>query len=109
MDGFARKHQMVAEGHMTEAPKTLTRASAVSKESAQITLTMATLSYLEVKAADVQNACLTAPVSEKIWTRLGGEFGSDAGKKAAVVSWGNLKNEKRPHKLRKRTMVKHPQ
>jgi hypothetical protein len=41
---------------------------------------MAALKKLEVKAADVQNACLTAPVSERIRTRLGPEFGSDRGK-----------------------------
>jgi hypothetical protein len=85
MDGFARKHRMVAGGHMTEAPKPLTHASVVSRESVRITLTMAALNDLEVKAADIQNAYLTAPVSEKIWTRLGRESGSDAGKKATVV------------------------
>ena len=85
MDGFARKYRMVAGGHMTEAPKTLTYASVVSRESVRIILTMAALNDLEVKAADIQNAYLTAPVSEKIWTRLGREFGSDAGKKATIV------------------------
>jgi hypothetical protein len=32
MDGFARKHRMVAGGHTTKAPKTLIYASVVSKE-----------------------------------------------------------------------------
>jgi hypothetical protein len=85
MDGFARKYRMVAGGYMTEAPKTLAYASLVSRESVRIILTMAALNDLEVKAADVQNAYLTTPVSEKIWTRLGREFGSDAGEKAAIV------------------------
>jgi hypothetical protein len=76
---------MVAGGHMTEAPKTLTYASVVSRESVCIVLTMAALNDLEVKAADIQNAYLTAPVSEKIWTRLGPKFGSDAGKTAIIV------------------------
>jgi hypothetical protein len=35
MDGFARKHRMVAEGHTTEALKRLTHASAASRESVQ--------------------------------------------------------------------------
>ena len=85
MDGFARKYRMVAGGHTTEAPKTLTYASVVSRESVRIVLTMAALNDLEVKAADIQNAYLTAPVSEKIWTRLGPEFGSDSGKTAIIV------------------------
>jgi hypothetical protein len=85
MDGFARKCRMVAGGHTMEAPKTLTCASVASRESVRIVLTMAALNNLEVKAADVRNACLSAPVSEKIWTRLGREFGSDCGKVAIVV------------------------
>jgi hypothetical protein len=66
MDGFVRKYRMVAGGHTTEAPATLTYASVVSRESVRMVLTMAALNDLEVKAADIQNAYLTAPVSEKI-------------------------------------------
>ena len=40
---------------------------------------------MEVKAADIQNAYITAPVIEKIWTTCGPEFGSDAGKRAYIV------------------------
>jgi hypothetical protein len=85
MDGFARKYRMVAGGHTTEAPQTLTYASVVSRESVRIVLTMAALNDLEVKAADIQNAYRTAPVSKRIWTRLGPEFGSDVGKVAIIV------------------------
>ena len=46
---------------------------------------MTALNDLEVKAADIQNAYLTAPVSEKIWTELGPEFGADVGKVAIIV------------------------
>jgi Reverse transcriptase (RNA-dependent DNA polymerase) len=70
---------------MTEAPATLTYASVVSRESVRIALTLAALNDLEVKTADIENAYLTAPVSEKIWTKLGPEFGSDSGKKAIIV------------------------
>jgi hypothetical protein len=45
---------------------------------------MATLHGLDVKAADVENAYLTAPISEKVWTVCGSEFGRDAGKKAII-------------------------
>ena len=51
---------------MTEAPPTLTDASLVLRESVRIALTLAALNDLQVKAADIQNAYLTAPVAEKI-------------------------------------------
>jgi hypothetical protein len=44
------------------------------------------LNDLEVKTADIKNAYLTAPISEKIWCVLGPEFGAHAGK-CAIVVW----------------------
>ena len=70
---------------MTEAPATLTYASVVSRESVRIALMVVALNDLQVKMADIQNAYLTAPVSEKIWTTLGAEFGNDFGRKAIIV------------------------
>ncbi len=46
---------------------------------------MAALNDLEVKVGDVLNAYITAPITKKVWTVLGAEFGSDAGKSAIVV------------------------
>jgi hypothetical protein len=85
MEDFRRKARLVAQGNMTEAPATLTYASVVSRESVRIALTLAALNDLEVKAADIQNAYLTAPCTEKIWTICGAEFGSQAGMKALIV------------------------
>ena len=85
MEDFRRKARFVAGGHMTEAPKTLTYASVVSRESVRIALTLAALNDLEVKTADIENAYLTAPVSEKIWCKLGPEFGDEAGRTAIIV------------------------
>jgi len=68
---------------MTDAPAVLTYASVVSRESIRIALTLSALNDLEVKGSDVQNAYLTAPCEEKIWT--GPEFGEDEGKKALIV------------------------
>ena len=85
MEDFRRKARFVAGGHMTDAPATLTYASVVSRETVRIALTLAALNDLEVKTADIENAYLTAPVTEKIWCILGPEFGDDAGKKAIVV------------------------
>lgn len=86
MENFQRKARLVAGGHMTEiTSSTVTYASVVSRESVRIALTLAALNDLEVKTADIENAYLTAPIGEKIWCRLGPEFGDDAGKKAVVV------------------------
>lgn len=70
---------------MTEPPKTLTYASVVSRESVRIAMTLATLNDLEVKVADIQNAYLTAPCQEKIYIRVGDEFGEDSGKLTIIV------------------------
>ena len=84
-EGFRRKARMVAGGHQVECPPHLTYSSVVSRETVRIALTMAALNGLEVKASDIQNAYLTAPCSEKVWTVLGIEFGADAGKRAIIV------------------------
>jgi hypothetical protein len=73
-DGFKFKARMVAGGHMVETPPFLTYASVVSRETVRIALTIAALHDLEVKTADVQNAYLTAPTTEKV---CGPEFGPD--------------------------------
>ncbi len=46
---------------------------------------MAALNDLNVKVGDVLNAYITAPITEKVWTVLGPEFGIDAGKNAIIV------------------------
>jgi len=84
-EGFRRKARMVAGGHQVDTPAYLTYSSVVSRETVRIVLTLAALNGLEVKASDIQNAFLTAPCVEKIWTILGSEFGPDAGKRAFVV------------------------
>ena len=85
MEDFHRKARYVAPGNMTEASKTLTYASVVSRESVRIALTLTAFNDLEVKSADIKNVYLTATVTEKVWTILGPEFGKDAGKKAIIV------------------------
>ena len=85
MEDFRRKARYVAGGHTTETPATMTYASVVGRETVRVALTLAALNGLEVKAADIENAYLTAPNKEKIWTTLGPEFGPDKGRKALVV------------------------
>ena len=78
-ENFCRIAQLVVGGHTTETPATLTYSSVVSRDSVRIALTMVALNGLTVMACDIQNAYLTADCSEKIWTRAGPEFGSEAG------------------------------
>ena len=78
-ENFRRKARLVAGGHTTETPATLTYSSVVSRDSVRIALTVAALNGLDVMACDIQNAYLTADCREKIWTRAGPEFGSEAG------------------------------
>jgi len=85
MEDLHRKSRLVAGGHMTDAPATTTFASVVSRETVQITLTLAGLNDLQVKVSDIENAYNTAPCTEKIWTALGPKFRSDAGKSAIIV------------------------
>ena len=46
---------------------------------------LAAMNNLEVKCGNVMNAYITAPITEKVWTILGPEFGADQGKKALIV------------------------
>ena len=68
---------MVAGGHTTEVPATLTYSSVFSRDSVRIELTVAALNGLKILACDIQNAFLTAKCREKCYTRAGQEFGSD--------------------------------
>ena len=85
MEDFCRKARLVPRGHETEPPSSITFASVVSRETVCIALTLAALNDLEVKASDIQNAYLTAPNAEKIWTCLGPEHGTNSGKHAIIT------------------------
>jgi hypothetical protein len=71
MEDFRRKARFVAGGDTTDTPHTMTYASVVSRESMRIALTLAALNYLDIKLADIENAYLRAPITEKFWTVLG--------------------------------------
>ena len=76
---LTRKSRLVAGGHKTNTSKDSTYASVVSRDSVHIAFTVAALNGLDVIFADVQNAYLNAPTSEKNWTEAGLEFGSNDG------------------------------
>ncbi len=75
----------MADGHLTQAPATITYASVVSRETVHLALTFASLNDLKVKVGNVLNAYITTPVKEKVWTILEPEFGLDPGKSAIIL------------------------
>ena len=62
---FTQKIRWVKDGHRTPNPNTWCYAGVVSCESIWITMTYSVLHKIDVKAADIQNAYLQAPSSEK--------------------------------------------
>ena len=84
-ENFRRKVRMVAGGHTTKTPSSVTYRSVVSRYLVQIMLMIAALDNLDLQDTDIENAYLTAPCCEKVWTRAGPEFGMDEGKVFIVV------------------------
>ena len=76
-----RKARWVKDGHKIPIPEWLTFYGVVSKESVRIAIRYAALNGLPVFAADIQNAYLQAPASEKHYVICGPEFG--------LKNWGN--------------------
>ena len=72
---FTRKARWVLDGHRTPDPVGSTYAGVVSRESVRIAFTYAALNGLEVFAADIRNAYLQAPSSQKDYIICGPEFG----------------------------------
>ena len=84
MDSTAKAH-LVATGCRTADPEGSTWAGVVSRETVCLALLYAALNGLNVMTADIMNAYLTAPTSQKLHTKCGPEFGSDAGKCAVIT------------------------
>ena len=84
-ENFRRKARLVAGGHTTETPSSLTYSSVVSRDSVRIALTVAALNDLDILGCDIQNAYISAPCREKIYTIAGPEFGSENGKTMIVT------------------------
>jgi hypothetical protein len=78
MENFRRNARLVAGGHTTDTPHSMTYESVVSMESMRVALTLTALNDVDVKIADIENAYLKAPVNDKFWTVLGPEFEYDA-------------------------------
>jgi hypothetical protein len=82
---LTRKARFVAGGHKTDPPKDMVYASVVMRDSVRIAFLLAALNDLNVLAADVQNAYLNAPTTEKVYTTAGEEFGADRKGRPVII------------------------
>ena len=82
---FTRKARWVLDGHKTPDPIGSTYAGVVSRESVRIAFTYAALNGLDVCAADIRNAYLQAPSSQKDYIICGIEFGIENVGKVALI------------------------
>ena len=71
---FTRKVQWVKNGHLTPDLEDLKYPGVVSRESVRIALTYVYLRQTQVLAADIRNAYLQAPTSERHYIICGLEF-----------------------------------
>jgi hypothetical protein len=82
---FTRKARWVLDGHKTADPIGSTYAGVVSRESIRIAFTYAALNDLDIFAADIKNAYLQAPSSQKDYIVCGPEFGIENVGKLALI------------------------
>ena len=83
---FTKNARLVAGGHRTDPPTSMTYSSVVSCESVRIAFTIAALNGLDVIMSDVGNAYLNAKTSEKVDGIAGAEFrDQDTGKICIIV------------------------
>jgi hypothetical protein len=82
---FTRKARWVLDGHRTPNPIGSTYAGVVSRDSIRIAFTYAALNGVDVFAADIRNAYLQAPSSQKDYIFCGPEFGIENVGKVALI------------------------
>ena len=71
---LTRKARLVAGGHMTDAPNSLTYSSVVSRDSIRVAFLVAALKGLRILACDIGNAYLNAPCREKVGKEFQGRI-----------------------------------
>jgi hypothetical protein len=82
---FTRKARWVLDGHKTPDPIGSTYAGVVSRESVHIAFTYAALNGVDICAANIRNAYLQAPSSQKGFIICGAEFGLENIGKSALI------------------------
>ena len=73
-ENLRSKARMVAGGNTKKTPSSVTYSSMLLRDLVRIMLMISALNDLDLQAADTENAYMTAPCREKIWTRAGTEF-----------------------------------
>ncbi|MEM7375757.1 MAG: reverse transcriptase domain-containing protein [Bacteroidota bacterium] len=76
---FTRKARLVAGGHMTDPPTSSTYSSVAARDSVRIIFLIAGHNKIPVTMADIGNAYLNAPTSERVHAVAGPEFGQYEG------------------------------
>ena len=84
-ENFQRRARMLAGIHTKKTSSLITYSSAVSRYLVIIMLMVSALNDLDLQEADIENAYLTAPCRENIWTVAGPEFGINEVKIFIVV------------------------
>jgi Reverse transcriptase (RNA-dependent DNA polymerase) len=82
---FMLKARLVARGHLTDPPTTLTYSSVVPRESVRLAFLIAALNDLNILVADIGNAYINAMTKEKVYTAAGKEFGDCAGQTIIIT------------------------
>lgn len=82
---FTRKACLVAGGHCTDPPASLTYPSVVARDSICIAFLVAALNDLEILSVDIGNAYLNAYTKERAHTICGLEFGNNYQGRYAVI------------------------
>jgi hypothetical protein len=82
---FTQKARWVLDGHKTPDPIGSTYAGVVSTESVRIAFSYANLNGINVFAANIRNAYLQAPSSQKDYIVCGPEFGIENVGKVALI------------------------
>jgi hypothetical protein len=82
---FTRKARWVLDGHKTTNPIGPTYAGVVSHESVHIAFTYVTLNGVDICPADIRNAYLQAPSSQKDYIICETEFGLENVSKSALI------------------------
>jgi hypothetical protein len=82
---FTHKARLVAGGHVTDPPTSLTYSSVVLRNSVRIAFLIAALNGLDILMADVGNAYSNAKTEEKVYSIAGPEFGEDEGCTLVIV------------------------
>jgi hypothetical protein len=83
-----RKVRFATGGHQTDPPKDMVYTSVMTRDSIRIAFLLTTLNDLNILlAADVQNAYLNAPTTEKVYATAGEEFGADRKGCPVVIIW----------------------